>query len=304
MLSNGKEALEYLEENKNKGLTTSSDHIVAIFLDLTMPVLDGFAVLEYLSKKNYLTKIPVVIISGDYEKETKARVYNYNIADMLEKPFDFEIVKHRISNFINLYKSSNSLNNLVNNQNEEIIDLINPFVEAYLYDYKDNIEHVKSYIDKLAIMVMKDYPEYNLTLEKIEKMKDASKYYDVGFYSIPRSILSKNGNWNKEEIKKIKEYPLFTSSMINYLLSSSSDSLFKEYSINIAKYYHENYDGTGYPNGLVEDEIPIESQIASIAIMYNNLRRKGLDKAESIIVSKSGKMFNPKLIESFAKVTF
>ena len=92
--------------------------------------------------------------------------------------------------------------------------------------------------------------------------------------------------------------------MINYLLSSSSDSLFKEYSINIAKYYHENYDGTGYPNGLVEDEIPIESQIASIAIMYNNLRRKGLDKAESIIVSKSGKMFNPKLIESFAKVTF
>lgn len=304
MLSNGKEALEYLEENKNKGLTTSSDHIVAIFLDLTMPVLDGFAVLEYLSKKNYLTKIPVVIISGDYEKETKARVYNYNIADMLEKPFDFEIVKHRISNFINLYKSSNSLNNLVNNQNEEIIDLINPFVEAYLYDYKDNIEHVKTYIDKLAIMVMKDYPEYNLTLEKIEKMKDASKYYDVGFYSIPRSILSKNGNWNKEEIKKIKEYPLFTSSMINYLLSSSSDSLFKEYSINIAKYYHENYDGTGYPNGLVEDEIPIESQIASIAIMYNNLRRKGLDKAESIIVSKSGKMFNPKLIESFAKVTF
>ena len=121
MLSNGKEALEYLEENKNKGLTTSSDHIVAIFLDLTMPVLDGFAVLEYLSKKNYLTKIPVVIISGDYEKETKARVYNYNIADMLEKPFDFEIVKHRISNFINLYKSSNSLNNLVNNQNEEMI---------------------------------------------------------------------------------------------------------------------------------------------------------------------------------------
>ena len=223
---------------------------------------------------------------------------------MLEKPFDFEVVKHRISNFINLYKSSNSLNNLVNNQNEEIKDLINPFVEAYLYDYHDNIERVKSYIDKLANMVMKDYPEYNLTLEKIEKMKDACMYYDVGFYSIPRSILSKNGNWNKEELKKIKEYPIFTSNMINYLLTLSSDSLLKEYSMNIAKYYHENYDGTGYPNGLIEDEIPIESQIASIAIMYNNLRRKGLDKAESIIVSKSGKMFNPKLIESFAKVTF
>ena len=56
-------------------------------------------------KNNYLYKIPVIIISGDYEKETKARVYNYGVADMLEKPFDFEVVKHRIGNFINLYKS-------------------------------------------------------------------------------------------------------------------------------------------------------------------------------------------------------
>lgn len=73
MAENGKEAIEYLEANSSKGITESSDNILGIFLDLTMPVMDGFAVLEYLSKNNYLYRIPVIIISGDYEKETKAR---------------------------------------------------------------------------------------------------------------------------------------------------------------------------------------------------------------------------------------
>ncbi len=190
-LANGKEAIEYLEANESKGISEASDHVLGIFLDLTMPVLDGFAVLEYLSKKNYLNRLPVIIISGDYEKETKARVYNYNIADMLEKPFDFEVVRHRISNFINLYKSSNSLNDLVSSQNNDLKVLLNTFVDAYRYDYALNIDKISKYIKILATQVMNDYPEYELTEEKINKMVDASMYYDIGFYSIPRSVLIK-----------------------------------------------------------------------------------------------------------------
>lgn len=299
--SNGKEALDYLNDNENKGVNSSADHVIGIFLDLTMPVLDGFAVLEYLSKKNYLTRVPVIIISGDYEKETRSRVYNYNIADMLEKPFDFEVVKHRISNFINLYKSSNSLNDLISNQNEALKDLINPFIEAYRYDYKDNIRTVGEYVKILASKVMEDYPGYNLTNDKVEKMSSASTYYDVGFYSIPRKILAKDKLFTNEDIDKVKKYPLFGAKMIEYLLSLSSDALYKEYAINIAKYYHENYDGSGYPEGLSQDNIPLESQIASVCIMYNNLKRKGSDKVKDIIASKSGVMFNPKIIESFIK---
>ncbi len=301
--NNGKEALDYLDENQNKGFSSSSDHLIGIFLDLTMPVLDGFAVLEYLSKKNYLTRIPVIIISGDYEKETRSRVYNYNIADMLEKPFDFEVVKHRISNFINLYKSSNSLNNLISNQNEELKDLINPFIEAYRYDYKDNIERVNKYVKILANKVMEDYPEYNLDDEKVEKMALASMYYDVGFYSIPRKILSKDKLSDKEDVLKVKNYPLFGAKMIKYLLSLTSDSLYEKYATNIAKYYHENYDGSGYPEGLLQEKIPLESQIASVCIMYNNLKRKNKDNASETIINRSGLMFNPKIIECFIKVT-
>lgn len=302
MASNGKEAIDYLDSNSNKGLTDTADNVLGIFLDLTMPVMDGFAVLDYLSKNNYLYRIPVIIISGDYEKETKARVYNYGVADMLEKPFDFDVVRHRIGNFINLYKSSNSLNNLISEQSSDLKDLINPFVESYMYDYKENIKSIKEYINLLGKQVMLDYPEYDLTEEKITKISDASVYYDIGFYSIPRTILVKKENFTNEELNKIKKYPLFGSKMLNYVLSLTSDEAFKSYANNITKFYHENYNGTGYPTGIKENEIPIEAQLASVCINYHNLLKKGSGFAKEFIIKKSNVMFNPKLVKSFLKI--
>ena len=94
MLSNGKEAIEYFENNKNKNVTESIDNVLGIFLDLTMPVLDGFAVLDYFKQKGLFEKIPVSIITGDSSKETISRVMTYNIVDILIKPFSaFDIEK-------------------------------------------------------------------------------------------------------------------------------------------------------------------------------------------------------------------
>ena len=81
---NGQEAIELL--NSSNGSSIS-----CIFLDLIMPELDGFSVLDYLNDNNYLNKLPVIIISGNYDKETRNRAYSYRIADMLEKPFNLEI---------------------------------------------------------------------------------------------------------------------------------------------------------------------------------------------------------------------
>lgn len=300
--TNGKEAIDYLESNKNKSRYDSSDNVLGIFLDLTMPVMDGFAVLEYLSRNNYLSKIPVIIISGDYEKETKKRVYSYNIADMLEKPFDFEVVKHRISNFINLYKSSNALSNLITEQNKDLRNLIDPFINNYEFDYKEDIKCINSYI-KILLNSLKDINQrYLLTDEKINKIADSSKYYDIGFYYIPRKILSKNKNLTNDDLDIIKKYPLFSADLIEYVLSMISDIKYKEYAINIAKYYHENYDGTGYPNSLKEDGIPVEAQVSKLAIMYNSLKKKMSDPKD-IIISKKGSLFNPDIVDAFIKVS-
>lgn len=220
---------------------------------------------------------------------------------MLEKPFDFDVVKHRIGNFINLYKSSNSLNDLINNQTESLKDIIDAYIKAYYYDYKKDTDNISKYISVLAKEVMNDYPEYNLTDSKIEKICSASMYYDIGFYSIPRTVLMKNGNYSEEDIKYIKNYPLFGSRVVNYLLSLTSDEEYKKYAENICKFCHENFDGTGYPSNIKGDKIPVEAQIAAIVIAYNNLKKSG-SNAKDAILKKSGTMFNPKLVISFMKI--
>lgn len=301
MVTNGKEAIDYLKENDNKALTGSNDNVLGIFLDLTMPVMDGFSVLEYLSKNNYLSKVPVIIISGDYEKETKNRVYSYNIADMLEKPFDFDVVRHRISNFINLYRSSNSLNKLISDQNSDLKDLIILLAENYKYDYSKNITSINLYMKILLNRVVEDYLEYSNYLVDIDKIAEASMYYDLGLYYVPRTILTKNNNFTKEELEKLKSYPILGSKMLKSVLSLNDDEKYKKYAYNITKCYHENYDGTGYPNGLKGDNIPFEAQVASICIIYNNLSKKSHEHAREFIISKKGVMFNPKLVDSFIK---
>ena len=300
--ADGREAIDYLKENDKKGYMESSDHVVSIFLDLTMPVLDGFAVLTHLSQKGVLNKIPVIIISGDYEKETKSRVYSYNIADMLEKPFDFEVVRHRIKNFINLYKSSNSLDSLISGQTNNLKNIIDSYIKAYMVDYKEDTEKVAKYAELLANKVMSDYDEFDLSKNKIEKLKGAITYYDIGFYSVPRTVLSKDGNYTEEELAFIKNYPVFSSNVLDYVLKKTNDESYKDIAKNICKHYHENFDGTGFPNNLSGNDIPIEAQIAAIAIAYNNLRKTNYNP-DDYIIDKSGTAFNPKLVGSFMKIS-
>ncbi len=79
--TNGQEAINIIKENLNKGTYEKTLNIVGMFLDLAMPVVDGFKVLDYMTEVNLLSAIPVIIISGDFDLETRNKAYNYNIAD-------------------------------------------------------------------------------------------------------------------------------------------------------------------------------------------------------------------------------
>ena len=205
-----------------------------------------------------------------------------------------------ISNFIKLYRSSNSLSNLVNSQVAKDDIVINEYVNTYMYDYKDSIDTVKEKFKHLALKVMEYYPEYELNEEKINSMCEACTYYDIGIYSVPKRILNKKTLTN-EEIDILKKYPIYSSKLIDIIYGDSADENTKRYATNISLYYHENFDGTGYPNNVKEEEIPIEAQIASICITYVNLKNMN-DDALNKITTQDSNMFNPKLIECFKEV--
>lgn len=301
--NNGKEAIEYLSDNDNSSFKAN---IACIFLDLLMPVLDGFSVLDYLNDNNYLNKLPVIIISGNYDKETRNRAYSYQIADMLEKPFNVQVVRHRIEKMINLYKSSSSVNNMMVEQHRELKNIANSLIVSYEVDNEKMMKMVKKYTRILAIQVSVDYKEYNINNKIIDKIAESAGYYGIGNYTLPKSVLYKRGMYSEEERSLIKMANINGANIIKYVLARDNNKIDEKYCYEIVKYYNERYDGNGYPEGLSGNSIPLSTQIASVAIEYSNLINTitpvDYDRVASLIIMESGRKFNPKIVESFKKV--
>lgn len=301
--NNGQEAIEYLKDND---MSNNKSNIACMFLDLLMPVLDGFSVLDYLNDNNYLCKMPVIIISGNYDKDTRNRAYSYQIADMLEKPFNVQVVRHRIENMINLYRSSNSLNNMMFEQHKDLKNIVNSLIGSYEIDNDRMMKMVKKYTKILAMQVSVDYREYNINSNMIDKMAESVGYYGLGNYTLPKSILYKRGMYTEEERSLIKTANINGANIVKYVLTKNNQAVDERYCYEIAKYYNERYDGNGYPEGLSGNSIPLAVQIASVAIEYSNLINTinpiDYERVSSLIIMEAGRKFNPRIIESFKKV--
>ena len=298
VVHNGKDAIDLLN--------SSNSNISCIFLDLIMPELDGFSVLTYLNDNNYLNKLPVIIISGNYDKETRARAYSYQIADMLEKPFNVQVVRHRIDNLINLYRSSNSLNEILSQQHRELKNIVNSLVVSYELDNNKCIDMLRKYTRILAMQVSVQYPEYNISSNMVDKIANSTVYYAIGNWTMPKSLLYKKGLYNEEERSIMNMANINGANIVKYVIARDNHDIDSSYCYDIVKSCNERYDGNGYPQGLSGNNIPIVTQIASLAIEYNNLINTivpvDYEKVASLIKMESGRKFNPKIVEAFKKV--
>ena len=299
--NNGEDAIAKLKDAKIKNINIS-----CIFLDLIMPVLDGFSVLDYLNDNNYLNKLPVIIISGNYDKETRNKAYSYQIADMLEKPFNAQVIRHRIENLINLYRSSGNINEMMLKQHENLKNIINSLVVSYEMDNGLMMTTLKKYVKILAMQVSVQYPEYNISSNMIEKIANSACYYAIGNYTLSKTILAKKGEYSEVEKESIKKANLNGAAIIKYVLSLNNNEIDPKYAYEIAKYYNERYDGAGYPEKLSGEGIPLAAQIASLAIEYMNLVNTiapvDYSRIASLIIMEAGHKFNPKMVEAFKKV--
>ncbi len=299
--NNGEEAIAKLKDAKERNINIS-----CIFLDLIMPVLDGFSVLDYLNDNNYLNKLPVIIISGNYDKETRNKAYSYQIADMLEKPFNAQVIRHRIENLINLYRSSGNINEMMLKQHENLKDIINSIVVSYEMDNGLMMANLKKYVKLLAMQVSVQYPEYNIGSNMIEKIANSACYYAIGNYTLSRSILTKKGEYSEAEKESLKKANVNGAAIIKYVVSLNNTEIDSKYAYEIAKYYNERYDGTGYPEKISGESIPLSAQIASLAIEYINLINTivpvDYGRIASLIIMEAGHKFNPKMVEAFKKV--
>ncbi|MCM1536962.1 MAG: PAS domain-containing protein [bacterium] len=186
---------------------------------------------------------------------------------------------------------------------EKIIDSLGALVEFRDSDSGEHIMRTKQLTKIVATYLAESEPEYDLTPEKIEKITMAASMHDVGKISIPDAILNKPGRLTAEEFEVMKSHTTKGYDILNSIEVGQDDE-FSRYCREICRYHHERYDGRGYPDHLVGDEIPIWGQIVSLVDVYDALVSPRVykppyshEKAVEMILNGECGSFNPKLLK-------
>ena len=298
MAKNGNEAINIITENViNSSYTGKNKNIVGILLDLVMPMSDGFVVLDFMKNFNLFNKIPVAIISGDETKETRKKVYEYEIVDMLEKPFNTETIRKRLGKIINLYMTSANLQNIVAIQDEKLKDntidetsenlklVVNQIVSNVLKNNESN--KLRKMAQIITTNLANKYPIYGINQKMIDAIVNTIALYNIGSIAMADNEVI-TANTIKQEI----DYGL------TIIDSCITDPEEKRVANNIVKYSFEMYNGNGYPNGLSGNDIPIEAQITNLLVrVIKNDRTKSITTAIKLVIEHDANKYNQDLIK-------
>ena len=250
--SNGQEAICQMENNHN---------IVLILLDIIMPVLDGFNVLEYMKERGLLDEIPVILITSETIGDSEDRAYSYGVADVIHKPFYPYIVKKRCKNIIELYQNKHSMKlrlkeqekailaqqKEINDNNEFVIDALSSVIESRNAETGDHTKRIKYFTKIMLKYMMENFPKYGLKEQQMDLITRASVLHDIGKIGIPDAILLKPGRLTDEEFEIMKSHTTIGCDILQKFYRNQT-SEFDRYCYEICRHHHERWDGKGYPD--------------------------------------------------------
>ncbi len=318
--------------NEKEGIDSLKKHaasLAVVLFNLMIPVKDNFQVLQHLSEKKFLNRIPFIMITSEKAEQYEKKGYEYGIISYIRKPFHAEVVKHLVDNVVEVFQYKTQLEVTVKNQTEKLkkqnamlklmvekqrhmnqvlIDSLSNIVEFRNLESEQHIKRIRELAFCLGTSIMRLYPEYGLTEEKIELIGWASSLHDIGKIIIPDNIILKAGKLNEDEYEVIKSHTTKGAEIIEKLIHLDSEE-FCEYAYDIARHHHEKYDGNGYPDGLKGDEISIAAQIISLVDVYDALTSRRVykdaydtDKAFQMIINGQSGAFSSKILEAFTEV--
>lgn len=299
---NGRTAIELLQAYETE--------ISLVLLDIIMPEMDGFEVLEIMRRYHWSEEIPVIIISAENSHSVVERAYELGAADYISRPFDEVIVCRRVDNTIMLYAKQKRLISMVADQmyeseksNSLMISILSHIVEFRNGESGLHVLHIGTMTEMLLRRLREKTDRYDLDEEKISMIGKAAAFHDIGKISISEEILNKPGRLTKEEFEIMKTHSAVGADMLADLPMHKEEPLVKV-AYEICRWHHERYDGRGYPDGLRGEEIPISAQVVSIADAYDALTSERVykkayshEKAMRMILQGECGVFHPLLLE-------
>ena len=285
-----------------------------ILLDIMMPEIDGYEVCRQLKEKEDTRHIPVIFITAMTGDEDEARGLEIGAVDYITKPINPHLVRVRVRNHLELVRYRNQLEHLVKEKTRELTLTQAVLIEslATLAEYRDpetggHIKRTQNYVKALAMQLRKN-DSYRMELddEAVDMLYLSAPLHDMGKVGVRDSILLKQGRLTDEEFEEMKKHTVYGRDALKITEQKLMDKTFLRYARQIAYTHQEKWDGSGYPQGLKGDRIPLSGRLMALADVYDALISKRVykppmphEEAVRLIVEGRGKHFDPAVVDAF-----
>lgn len=314
LAESGEQALEFLYEYK--------PHL--ILSDISMPGMDGYELCRILKGNAETRDIPVIFISAFTDAQDIVRGFSMGGDDYITKPFIPAVVQARVGVHLRLYESnrqlketnrrlqvsvSTQLDQIEKGKKNVLYALANAAAENAYFD-KGHTERIRKNCRTLAQgLQLSPMFEDRISDNFIDTIEIAAPLCDIGNIALPREILQKNSRLTEEETKIARQHTTIGAKLLSDIRTGSDYNDFIELAIDIAHFHHENWDGSGYPEGRAGEEIPLSARIASLVSVYCALTENrsyrsslGMDEALSIMERDAGSKFDPDMFHIYCKI--
>ena len=292
-----------------------------ILLDILMPDTDGYEVCRRLKENPKTQDIPVIFLTVKSEVDDEIKGFEMGAVDYIAKPMSPPIVKARVATHLALAQSQRvleednaRLGEWLEERTREIRQTQNVAIYclASLAETRDNetgnhIHRTQHYVKALS-MQLKEHPKFHdvLTDEYIDLLYKSAPLHDIGKVGVPDRILLHPGPLNAEDWVEMKKHSEYGMAVIEKGESAYGSSDFLRLAKEVAYCHHEHWNGHGYPQGLVGEDIPVAGRLMAVADVYDALISKRVykeayshKKAVEMIKADSGTHFDPDVVEAF-----
>ena len=287
-LSSGADLLEFLSDKRPD----------LILLDVNMPGMNGFETLEKLrAEETEIADIPVIFLTGDNDKDAEKKGLSLGAMDFIRKPFVPEVLTLRVKQIVELLRLQKHLADEVGRKSKENEQLFLNVVSslAGAIDAKDT--YTNGHSGRVAEYAKEIARRYGYNMKEQSDIYIIGLLHDVGKIGVPDAVINKPGKLTDEEFEYIKKHPVVGSQILKKIKEMPKLSVG-------ARWHHERYDGTGYPDGLKGEEIPEEARIIAVADAYDAMTSNrsyrhvmSQDKVREEIRSGKGTQFDPRFAD-------
>ena len=300
-VTSGEQALKFLQNN-------TCD---LILLDINMPEMNGFEVMAKIRENPENADIPIIFLTADSDPEIESRCLKEGAMDFITKPFVQNVMLSRISRTLELEALRQDLEGQLEARTMHIKHIQEMMVIGMATMVESRDLSTGGHINRTS-MVVRIFAERlaneqnGLTKSFLDMVIRAAPMHDLGKIAVDDRVLRKQGRFDPEEYSEMKKHSAEGTRIVKQILEGVEEPDFVEIAANVAHYHHEKWDGSGYPDGLTGEKIPIEARIMALADVFDALVSKrcykeaySYDKAFSIMEDSIGTHFDPMLAKIF-----